>query len=244
MIILRSNSQRRRIQRGKQEIWLTFPRQEPTSPVADAFGVLIAFDEMRLPSGEVSALDTFRETELVTYVYRGEITQENSTGNSGVVHTGEFQRMIIGRGVRFKEINPSPNHYAHIFRICLRPSEAGLDSAHEQMRFPAAERHNRLCVIASPDGRKKSLRILQDALIYSSILDPGHHIVHELLPGRSAWLHVIQGEAVLQNIILGKGDGVGVASEPSVSITAQESAEILLADLGPPERRFAGGAGQ
>ena len=238
MITLRRNSQRRHIQQGRQEIWLTFYPPEPAGPVACAFGVLIAFDEMRLPSGEVSALDTVRETELVTYVYRGELTQENSAGNSGVVHTGEFQRMIIGRGVRFKETNPSPTHYADIFRIYLRPSEAGLDSAHEQMRFPAAERHNRLCVIASPDGRKQSLRILQNALIYSSILDPGQHIVHELLPGRSAWLHVICGEAILQDIILGKGDGVGVAGEPSVSVTAQESAEILLVDLGPPERWF------
>jgi hypothetical protein len=76
------------------------------------------------------------------------------------------------------------------------------------------------------------LKILQDALIYSSILDPGHHLIHELLPGRSAWLHVIRGEAVMQDIIIREGDGVGIHAEPSVSITAQEHSEILLIDLG------------
>ena len=70
----------------------------------------------------------------------------------------------------------------------------------------------------------------------SSVLDPGHHIVHELIPGRSAWLHVICGEATLDDLILARGDGVGVAVERSVSLTAQESTEVLLVDLGPALR--------
>jgi redox-sensitive bicupin YhaK (pirin superfamily) len=78
-----------------------------------------------------------------------------------------------------------------------------------------------------------SLQILQDAVIYSSILDPGHHLVHELLPGRTAWLHIVFGEATLNEIVLTQGDGVGVMIEPSVSLTVQKSAEILLVDLGP-----------
>ncbi len=136
-----------------------------------------------------------QEAEIVTYVYRGALAQEDSTGTSGVVHAGEFQRMTIGRGIRHKETNASRTDWAHIFRISLRPSEVGPDRAHEQKRFAAAQRRNVLCVVASPDGRKGSLRIHQDALVYSSVLDPGHHLVHELLPGRSAWLHVICGEA-------------------------------------------------
>jgi redox-sensitive bicupin YhaK (pirin superfamily) len=81
-------------------------------------------------------------------------------------------------------------------------------------------------------GAINRLRIKQDAFIYSSMLDPGHHLVHELLPGRSAWLHVLHGEAVMQEVVLFSGDGVGVTSEPSVSITAKEDTEILLVDLG------------
>jgi redox-sensitive bicupin YhaK (pirin superfamily) len=77
------------------------------------------------------------------------------------------------------------------------------------------------------------LRTHQDALIFSSILDPGHHLFHELLPGRSAWLHLVCGEATLNNIILTQGDGAGVTIEPSVSLTVQEKSEILLVDLGP-----------
>lgn len=240
MITLRRNNERRHVQRGKQDTWLTFYSNGHADPVGDSFGKLAAFNEILLQPREMAPQVTGTGAEIVTYVYRGVLAQEDSNGNSGVVHSGEFQYMTIGRGIRHKETNPSPTDRAHVFRISLRPAEAGLDSAHEQMRFPVALRHNLLCVIASRDGRKNSLKILQDALIYSSILDPGHHLMHELLPGRSAWLHVISGETALQEIILTQGDGVGVTIEPSVSVTAQESSEILLVDLGPTPRPFAG----
>jgi redox-sensitive bicupin YhaK (pirin superfamily) len=83
------------------------------------------------------------------------------------------------------------------------------------------------------------LRILQDSVVYSSIIDPGRHLIHELLPGRSAWVHVIDGEATLHDIVLTQGDGAGVTIEPSVSVTAQEDTEILLVDL--PGRHNASG---
>jgi redox-sensitive bicupin YhaK (pirin superfamily) len=80
----------------------------------------------------------------------------------------------------------------------------------------------------SPDGRKGSLRIHQDALVYSSILDPGHHIFLELGPGRTAWLHIVCGEARLNDIVLTEGDGVGVTKEPSVSFTVREKRVVML----------------
>jgi redox-sensitive bicupin YhaK (pirin superfamily) len=244
MMSLRRNNERRHVHRGKQDAWLTFYSNGHADPFGGGFGNLAAFNEMLLQAGEIAPQVTVTGTEIVTYVYRGVLAQEDSNGNSGVVHSGEFQYMTIGRGVRHKETNPSPTDRAHVFRISLRPGEAELDSAHKQIHFPAAQRHNLLCIIASPDGRRKSLKILQDALIYSSILDPGHHLIHELLPGRSAWLHVISGEAALQEIVLTQGDGVGFTNEPSVSVTAQESSEILLIDLGPAPRPFADRAGQ
>ena len=239
MIVLRRNSERLHVKRGKQDSWLTFHHQKPPGPSIDEFGFLISLDEIRMPPGGGSASYPTEEAEIVTYVYKGALAQEDSTGSSGVVHGGEFQRMTVGRGIRHKETNPSRTDWAHVFRISLRPSEVGLDCLHDQKRFAIAERHNALRVVASPDGRKGSLHILQDALIYSSVLDPGRHLVDELLPRRSAWLHVIHGEVTLQDLNLTQGDGVGVASEPSVSLTAQERSEILLVDLGPAPSSFA-----
>ena len=242
MITLRRDASRRHLRGGNHDVWLTFlPKERPSQP-GDGFGALIGLDEMRFPPGEVATRRPHEETEIITYVYKGALAQEDSTGRSGVVHAGEFQRMIIGSGIRHREKNASRTDQTHVFRISLHPSEAGLDSAHEQKRFAAAQRHNLLCVVASPDGRKGSQRIGQNTLVFSSVLDPGHHSIHELKPERSAWLHVISGEATMQDLILTRGDGVGVTLEPSVSFTAQEHTEVLLVDLGPQTRSRSSGA--
>ena len=74
--------------------------------------------------------------------------------------------------------------------------------------------------------------IQQDALMFSAVLEPGQHVVHELSGGRIAWLHLVEGEATLGDTILTTGDGVGVTAERAVSLTAQSETEILLVDLG------------
>lgn len=241
MITLRRNTERRHVRRGKQDTWRTFYPPERTGPPTENFGVLATLDEIRFAPGGGSKLHPCEAVETITYVYRGALAQEDSTGNSGVVHAGEFQRATDGNGIRRKETNVSRTDQAHILRITLHPSAVGLDYAREQKHFAAAERHNTLRCVASPDGRQGSLRILPDALICSSLLDPGHHLIHELLSGRSAWLHLIHGEAIMQDIILTQGDGVGVTSEPSVSLTAHEESEILLIDMGPVPKPVGGG---
>ena len=233
MVTVLRSIQRRHVQRGLQEFWHSFAARDQPAALADGFGFLVAFDEMRIPTGDTAELHSVDEDERVTYVHKGALSQEDTTGKSEVIHAGEFQHMSAGRRTRQKETSVARTDWAHIFRISLRPSEVGIGRDQEQRRFTAAERRNRLCVVASPDGRKGSLHIHQDALICSAILDPGHHIVHQLEPGRSAWLHIVYGEGTLNDIVLTQGDSVGVANEPSVSLTVEETTEILLVDLGP-----------
>ena len=243
MITLRRADERHLDRRHRQELWHSFNPQEPAKPQAGGFSVLENLSENCLPPGGVSMARPSRAAELVTYVCQGAIAQEDSTGSSGVVHAGEFQRMAIGHGIRHKETNASRTEWAHIFRISLRPSEVGSNGAREQMHVAAAQRHNVLRIVTSPDGRQGSLHTHQDALIYSSLIDPGHHLIHELLPGRSAWLHVICGEAASHDLILTQGDGVGVTNERSVSLTAHEKCEILLVDVGEQVHGVPGQAG-
>jgi redox-sensitive bicupin YhaK (pirin superfamily) len=140
--------------------------------------------------------------------------------------------MTARRGVRHRETNVSRSDWAHVFQIWLRPSEVGLAPSQEQKRFSAAERRGVLRIVASSDGRRASLRIHQDAVLCSAMLDPGQHVVHELAPGRSAWLHVVKGEVTLGDVVVATGDGAGLSGERAVSFTARAVTEILLVDLG------------
>ena len=90
-----------------------------------------------------------------------------------------------------------------------------------------------LCVIASPDARGGSLRIHQDALLYSALLAPGQHLAYELSVGRRGWLHLVHGGVTMGEAVLSSGDGACLIDERVVSLTACVDSEILFLDLGP-----------
>jgi redox-sensitive bicupin YhaK (pirin superfamily) len=138
--------------------------------------------------------------------------------------------MSVGRGVRSNETNSSRTDWTRLFRVGLG-SSAGLQCAPEQKRFSVAQRRDGLCLVASAAARAGSLRILDDALLYSALLRPGQHLVHQLPPGRRAWLHVVSGEVALRDLLLTSGDAVGISAEHAVSFTARAESEVLLADV-------------
>jgi redox-sensitive bicupin YhaK (pirin superfamily) len=232
MITLRRADERQHDQSRKLESWLTFHPLAPAGLLAEGLGNIELLLECRLAPGAGVPRTSGHDTEILTYLHEGALAFENSLGGSGVLQAGEFQRVTAGSGLRRSQTNASRTDWAHFFQIWLRPSEVDLDPEHEQKRFTAAQRRNGLCVVASQDGRKGSLGIHQDALIYSSLLAPGQHAIRELSPGRSAWLHIVQGEVTLGGFVLGTGDGAGITAEPAVSLTAREESEILLVDLG------------
>jgi redox-sensitive bicupin YhaK (pirin superfamily) len=239
MITLRRAEDRYHDRRHKQEVWHSFHAEDRADVLADGFGTLEMLNEDRLPPGANLPPHPHHDAEILTYVREGALAHEDSRGRSGVIRAGEFQCRTARNGIRHSETNASRVDWAHIFQIWVRPSEAGLEPSHQQKRFCVAERRGVLCVVASPDGRRGSLRVHQAALVYSAMLDPGQHAVHELAQGHRAWLHIVQGEAMLGDVVLTTGDGVGVTAERAVSLTAREETEILLLDLGvdPPQSR-------
>jgi quercetin 2,3-dioxygenase len=237
MITLRRAAQRHHERRRKREVWLTFDRQNRTDPLAGGFGALETLDEDHLSPGADLPPRPHRDAEIVTYVRDGALAYDDSSGRSGVIQAGEFQRTTAGRSSHHSETNASRTDWAQVFQIGLRPAQAELEPGLEQKRFSAAERRGGLCVVASPDARRGSLRIHQDALLYSAMLGPGTHVVHELGPGRRAWLHLVAGEITFGDVVLTSGDGAGLTAERAVSLTAREETEILLLDLGAERPR-------
>jgi redox-sensitive bicupin YhaK (pirin superfamily) len=221
--------------RRRRETWCTF---DPGG--AGGFGTLECLNEDRLPPGAGVPPISHRDAEVVTYVREGSLAYQDATGRSGVMQAGEFQRWATGQGNHHSEANASRTHWTQVFRLWLSPSEAVLVPDVEQRRFGTAERRGVYRLVASPDARRGSLRLHQDVLVFSSILGPGLHLVHELAEGRTAWLHVVHGEVSLGDVILTTGDGAGFAGERAVSLTAREDSELLLVDLGGDRGHVAG----
>ena len=237
MITLRRANARHHDRSRKHEAWQTFDPHERTDPLADGFGALESFDEERLSPGATLPRRARRDAEIVTYVRQSALAYDDSSGRPHVIQAGEFQCTTGGRGSQHGETNASQTDWAQVFQIYLRPAQAGLEPGVEQKRFSTAQRRGGLCVVASPDARRGSLRLHQDALLYSAMLGPGKHVVHELHEGRRAWLHIVEGEVSLVDLLLSSGDGAGLTAERAASLTAREETELLLVDLGPERPR-------
>jgi redox-sensitive bicupin YhaK (pirin superfamily) len=234
MITLRRNEQRRHLRRRKHEAWLTFFAENDADSPATGFGALELLDEERIAPSAAMTLPARNDSEVISYLVAGTLAHEDSNAESGVLHAGEFQRITCGQGVHHDQRNASRTEWAHVFRIWVRCSEAALPVGSEQRRFYVADRRGALCAVASPDARRGSLRIHQNAVLYSAMLDSGQHLVHELAPGRGAWLHLVRGEARLDDVVLSAGDSAGITAQRAVSLTVQGEAEILLLDLSEP----------
>ena len=231
MITVRRAKDRRHVRRQDQDMWLTFDAQDAQDPFGHGFGALEALSESQLPPNAVVPINPSHDAEIITYVAEGALAYERPLRGAGLIEAGEFQRMTAGSRVRDSDATPANAGGARIFQLWLRPSGTEPESSHEKRRFSTAERRGVLRLIASPDGRQDTLRVHQDAFLYSAICDKGYHLVHELSPGRSAWLHVVGGEVDCSGTILGTGDGAAVTTECAVSFTAKEETEILLLDL-------------
>ena len=219
--------------RGKMEVHRTFHSNNGVKSTMPCFGSLEILDENSLPPGAGFVHLPHYDAEIVMYVRAGALACKDEAGRSVTIWAGEFEGTTTGFATRHAETRAVRAGWAHIYQIGLRASTAaGTGPWREQKRFSVAERRGRLRVVASPDARSGSLRLQQDALIYSGIFDPGQHVVHGLSQGRSAWVHIVQGEVALGDVLLNTGDGACVTAERAVSVTAQQESEILLVELG------------
>jgi hypothetical protein len=102
-------------------------------------------------------------------------------------------------------------------KACFTPGTKLPQPGGEKKHFTLADRRGILKLIASPDGKDNSLKIQQDVEMYSTLIHKGNHMIHELRPGRKAWLHVVKGRIDLSGLLLHAGDGAGFTDETAVS---------------------------
>lgn len=228
MITVRRAATRHYDRRARREVWLTFNPDEATG-----FGILERFNESLLPPGAATPRHPKHDAEILTYVWEGALAHEDSVGHAGIIQAGEFHRLTAGGGLRHSQSNASRTDWVRVFQVWLRPVHTDLEADRAQKRFSVAQRRNSLCVVASRDERAGSLKLHQDAIILSALLDAGQHVVHELGEQRSAWLHLLAGCITVEDTVLSAGDSAGIADARVVSLTAQKYSEILLLDLPP-----------
>lgn len=229
MIVTRNAAERGTANHGWLLARYSFSFAEYYDPNHMGFRSLRVLNEDRIAPDSQFPMHDHRDMEILTYVIEGSVQHKDSMGNTSIVKAGEFQIMSAGSGVTHSEENPSATEPLHLLQIWIRPTERGLTPSYQQASFD--DRTNALRLVVSPDGTDGSLRIHQDARIYSAVLESGASLTHELGSERHSWIHVVDGSVQVGETILSAGDSAGISEEATITVTASDDSEFLLFDL-------------
>ncbi len=231
MIEVRKGATRGHALHGWLDSWHSFSFAGYYDPARMGFGALRVINEDRIAAGAGFPTHGHQDMEIVTWMLEGALEHKDSLGNGSVIRPGEVQRMSAGSGIRHSEFNASDREDAHLLQIWLLPSVPGLPPGYEQQQIAAEEMQGSFRVIASPDGRRHSVTLHQDAFIHAARLNPGEAAELTLAPQRRAYLQVARGAVELKGYPLRQGDAALIQREESVRILGLETAEVLLFDL-------------
>lgn len=232
MLTIRKSAERGVAEHGWLSSRHTFSFANYYDPNHMGVGPLRVINEDRVQPGQGFGTHGHRDMEIISYVLDGELEHKDSMGTGSVIRHGDVQRMSAGTGVQHSEYNHSQTSPVHFLQIWIMPDKAGIEPSYEQKHFTPEQKRGRLRLIASADARDGSVLIHQDASVYAAILgeaDPS--LQHTLAPGRVAYVHVVRGSLAVNGTQLSAGDAATVTNEAQVSLTAAESAEVLLFDL-------------
>lgn len=233
MISIRKSQDRGHATHGWLDSHFSFSFAEYYDPQHMGFSSLRVINEDWIAPSKGFPTHPHRDMEIVTYLLEGALEHRDTLGTGSVITPGEVQRMSAGTGIAHSEFNPSASERCHLLQIWMLPAQRGLSPSYEQKRFADAEKQNRLCLIAAPDGRDGAVSIQQDAYIYASLLETGASVTHTAAPGRKLYLQIVRGEIEKNGHHLQAGDGARIWEETEITLTGRQPAEFLLFDLAP-----------
>ncbi len=224
-------------ERGRTDFgWLdsrhTFSFGDYHDPKHMGFGPLRVINEDRVAPGGGFPTHPHADMEILSYVMEGALAHKDSLGTGSVIEPGDVQRMTAGSGIRHSEYNASSTAPVHFLQIWILPERRGLAPGYEQRSFPAAEKQGRLRLVASRDGRERSVVIHRDVDLYATVVGDGDRLKHDLLGGRRAWVQAVSGEAIVNGTPLAAGDGLAITETRLLEITGTPAgAELLVFDM-------------
>jgi len=231
MLTIRKSEERGHANHGWLDSYHTFSFASYHDPQHMSFRALRVINQDQIAGGKGFGTHPHRDMEIITYMLDGALEHRDSMGNGSVIKVGDVQRMSAGTGITHSEFNPLATETAHLLQIWILPNQQNVTPSYEQIFYSREEKLNQLRLIASPDGRDRSVKIHQDAHIYTSILEDARSIVYAPQSDRYTWIQVAKGEVSIGSLRLQAGDAVSSDRADSLEIIAQGNAEFLLFDL-------------
>ncbi len=233
MLTVRKSNDRGHADHGWLDSHHTFSFANYHDPAHMGYRSLRVINEDRVAEGRGFGAHAHRDMEILSYVLKGKLAHKDSMGHIEVLGPNEIQKMSAGSGVVHSEFNGSEAEPVHFFQIWIEPKSRGTTPGYEQLKFDAAEKLDKFKVLASQEKVAGAATINQDAKVSVAELTPGKELTYPLGAKRHAWLHVIDGNVIVNGKELHAGDAVAAEQEEKLDVVAKGkgNSEILLFDL-------------
>ena len=171
-----------------------------------------------------------RDMEIITYVRSGAITHRDSLGNQGRTAAGDVQVMSAGTGITHAEYNVE-DEATTLFQIWITPTRRGEAPGWGARAFPKGDRAGQLVVLASGYPQDTdALPIRTDARLVAGTIRAGQSVTYPLGAERKGYLVAATGRISVNGIEANARDGLAIADEETITITALDEAEVVLVD--------------
>ncbi|ETK31399.1 pirin family protein [Microbispora sp. ATCC PTA-5024] len=205
-------------------------------------GVLLVNNDDIVRPGTGFDTHPHRDMEIVTWVMRGSLVHQDSTGHSGVIYPGLAQRMSAGTGILHSEKNDSwrlqggaeHDEPVHFVQMWVVPDEAGITPGYEQLEIEGDLLAGGLVPVASGMDKHDGVSAIRIknryAALHAARLQAGESV--ELPEAPFLHLFVPRGAVTLEGAgPLNTGDAVRFTATGGQRVTATEPAEILVWEM-------------
>jgi len=193
---------------GWLNTWHTFSFGDFSDPERCGFHRIRVINQDRIVPGSRFETHFHQDMEIVSYIVEGALGHIDSFGNGSSIRPGEVHYLGAGTGVTHSEFNQSQNQATEFLQIWIPPNVEGAAPTYDQRVFSTAARLGQLCLVASGDGRDKSIRIRQNLDIHASLLKTEQRLSTSIDHNAAVWLQLIRGSLVVNDHLLDPGDGL------------------------------------
>jgi quercetin 2,3-dioxygenase len=216
--------------------WLTsrhsFSFGDHYDPDNTHYGLLLVNNDDIVEPGTGFGTHPHRDMEIVTWVLRGELTHQDSTGNRGVIYPGLAQRMSAGTGILHSEKNHSRTDVVHFVQMWVIPDTTGVSPGYQQHEIDDRALDGSLVTVASGmPGRDAAITLHNArAAMLAARMRPGAAV--NLPDAPYVHLFVARGGVTLEGVgDLHEGDAVRFSDADGRRVTAAEPAELLVWEM-------------
>lgn len=201
------------------------------NPKRMGFGTLRVLNDDIISPGKGFDPHSHKEMEIVTIPLEGKLKHEDSTGNSGIITSGEIQRMSAGTGIMHSEYNASDFENAGLLQIWVVPKEKNVKPSYEQKKFEGKDMENKLLKIAGP-AKGKNIFINQDANFYMGKFSKnGKTMLKSGFKKPGFFVFVIEGEAKIGEEKIAKRDSAQIEGIKKLQIEVGKGTKLLVIEL-------------